>query len=246
MAVDDWLLQEVATTGRPVLRFYQWSQPTLSLGYFQQVAQRDQHTASQSAAVVRRLSGGGAILHDCELTYSLFLPAAHPLARDTQTLYDTAHRVIAAELNTLLLAAGGRWQAGLCEPTSTLDRNENNQEPFLCFLRRSPGDILLHPTDSDAPAPKVVGSAQRRQRGTILQHGSLLLRQSALAPELPGLAEALQSPVDVQQLTTRLTAQFSPALLLEWAADPLTPQQVAQIEALQQAKYEFPGWTERR
>ena len=83
MAADEALLHTVSNTETPVLRFYQWQSPTLSLGYFQSYADRNQHAASLEADVVRRLSGGGAILHDQELTYSLVLPGSNPLASDT-------------------------------------------------------------------------------------------------------------------------------------------------------------------
>jgi len=64
----------------------------LSLGYFQAYRDRARHPASAAAAVVRRLSGGGALLHDRELTYSLCLPATHPLARRSPELYEAVHR----------------------------------------------------------------------------------------------------------------------------------------------------------
>ena len=75
MAVDETLLFDAAENGTATLRFYSWDEPTLSLGYFQRYADREQHTASRTCAVVRRQTGGGAILHDRELTYSLALPA---------------------------------------------------------------------------------------------------------------------------------------------------------------------------
>src|SRR6185295_18138238 len=87
MAVDEALLETAATTGQATLRFYQWQEPTLSLGYFQSVADRQQHAASLDCPVVRRASGGGAILPDRELTYSVALP--QPVA--SSALYDACH-----------------------------------------------------------------------------------------------------------------------------------------------------------
>ena len=75
MAVDEVLLDAAAVREQLSLRFYGWSEPTLSLGYFQRVADRKQHIASRECPLVRRLSGGGAILHDDELTYSFATPA---------------------------------------------------------------------------------------------------------------------------------------------------------------------------
>ncbi len=70
MAVDEALLESAVAGGLPVFRLYQWSEPTLSLGYFQAVADRQQHPASHGCPLVRRRSGGGAILHAHELTYA--------------------------------------------------------------------------------------------------------------------------------------------------------------------------------
>src|SRR5689334_21696416 len=80
MAIDDALLESAAEAGVATLRLYQWSEPTLSLGYFQAAAERKTHQPSLTCALVRRASGGGAILHDRELTYSLALPEKSSVA----------------------------------------------------------------------------------------------------------------------------------------------------------------------
>src|SRR3954469_25809962 len=91
MGVDEALLETAADCGEGTLRFYQWSEPTLSLGYFQSAEDRRQHAASRSCPLIRRASGGGAILHDRELTYSIALP--QPIARspDSSLLYELCH-----------------------------------------------------------------------------------------------------------------------------------------------------------
>ena len=67
MAVDEALLDSCSRTGMPTLRFYQWSKATLSLGYFQRHRDREQHVASRDCPLVRRSTGGRAIIHDQEL-----------------------------------------------------------------------------------------------------------------------------------------------------------------------------------
>src|SRR5690606_37438550 len=91
MAVDEVLLNSAAQTGQMTMRFYRWSEPTLSLGYFQRYADRSLHAKSAACPVVRRSTGGGAIVHDVELTYSIAVPSHHPLARQADLLYDAAH-----------------------------------------------------------------------------------------------------------------------------------------------------------
>ena len=117
MAVDEALLESAAERGVPTLRFYQWSEPTLSLGYFQHHADRLAHPDSRACPLVRRATGGGAIVHDVELTYSLALPGTHSFARESFALYGRVHQAIArawlasASSHTLLINRRSRAAA---------------------------------------------------------------------------------------------------------------------------------------
>src|SRR5436190_23090463 len=104
MAVDEALLINAAERGTATLRFYRWSEPTLSLGYFQRCDDRHQHAASRECAIVRRQTGGGAILHDRELTYSIALPATHPFASQSEKLYAAVHDAFIAAIKLSLNA----------------------------------------------------------------------------------------------------------------------------------------------
>lgn len=245
MAVDEALLDEVAASGRPVLRFYQWQQPTLSLGYFQRAADRALHAASATAAVVRRLSGGGAILHDRELTYSLILPPTHRLARDTQRLYDVVHQTLVTELSKHTLKNNTSWTFELYPVPST---NSADEEPFLCFQRRTQGDIILAPSEqsSHLPSLKIVGSAQRRRRGIVLQHGSILLSQSPLAPELLGIAETTNTQLSASELVETLPMRFAEQLQLSLQSGTLSKPLIERARHFQREKYESTDWIERR
>ena len=86
MAVDHALLETAAETGAITLRFYEWTPATLSLGYFQPVADRLQHAASAACPIVRRSTGGGAIVHDQELTYSLVAPVSSRFGAEASAL----------------------------------------------------------------------------------------------------------------------------------------------------------------
>lgn len=183
MAVDEMLLGRAAERGEAVLRLYRWSPATLSLGYFQHAAERETHTASRACPLVRRSSGGGAILHDHELTYSLSLPTSHPAAADPETLYRRTHGLLVETLA----------EFGI---TATLNERTLvplGGEPFLCFQRRSVGDVLVD-------GHKICGSAQRRRKGALLQHGSILVAASSCAPELPGLKELGGKPLAIDDL----------------------------------------------
>jgi len=185
MAVDETLL-ESAVAGRGSLRWYRWDQATLSLGYFQSPEQALADSRLRNLPIVRRLSGGGAIVHHHELTYSFALPAEHLLAATPRRLYTAVHERaigVLAEFGYLAALRG----------TSTSARPEE----FLCFGRRDDFDVVMG-------GDKVLGSAQRRRKGAVLQHGSLVLERSEWAPEFPGVFDCGESAVSVPHLLERL------------------------------------------
>jgi lipoate-protein ligase A len=172
MAVDEALLEAALERDECFVRWYRWSVPTISLGYFQEAAAAAA-PRFVGLPVVRRLTGGGAILHHLELTYSCAIAANHPLAHAPHQLYDAVHERIIDVLRGHGISA---------RPRGLAVRQE--QEPFLCFGRGDRRDVLV---DAD----KVLGSAQRRRRGAVLQHGSLVLNRSPFAPEFPGVLDLL-------------------------------------------------------
>ena len=169
MAADECLLEAASADGLRAVRLYQWSEPTVSLGYFQDEAEFRTEGRFSELAAVRRLSGGGAILHHLELTYSLVLPPGDPLVVDPTRLYSLVHDAILDVLRAAGIDAAMRGE----------DR-KLAEEPFLCFIRGDRHDIVFE-------GHKIVGSAQRRRRGAVLQHGSLLLDASPHATELAGV-----------------------------------------------------------
>jgi lipoate-protein ligase A len=237
MAVDEALLEDAAERGAASLRFYLWREPTLSLGYFQAFREREAHAASRGAAVVRRLSGGGALLHDRELTYSLCLPATHPLARQSAALYETVHQAI---IETL-----GAWDMAPSLVGASAERRDA-AEPFLCFARRTEFDVVLPSTGQGAPSTKIVGSAQRRRRGAVLQHGAVLLGASPLAPELKGLAEVAGLAAAAAELATSLAAPLGRALELHLQPQSIEGKLRETAQQLEREKYAQRSWVERR
>ena len=171
MAVDEALLEESLKNGTIFLRLYRWSEATVSLGYFQRPDDQPHDPRLVHLPTVRRLSGGGAILHHHELTYSCCLPPAHPLAVQPSQLYEQIHAAFIAAISEhgIEIARRGHTTGG-------------PNEPFLCFLREAAPDLIVR-------GHKVLGSAQRRRRGAVLQHGSLLLRASEHVPEILGLCD---------------------------------------------------------
>jgi lipoate-protein ligase A len=239
MAVDETLLESAAAGDGTALRFYRWQEPTLSLGYFQPYSDRRQHPASRDCPAVRRVTGGGAILHDREITYSFAVPPDHRLAIKHLELYENAHAALIAALATYGI------RAAVCPGQG---REKDLSGTFLCFQRRSAGDVLLGDV-------KIAGSAQRRSRKAVLQHGSLLLARSPLAPELAGLvdltpseffkAPASQSDFD-QLLTHAWWEEMAERFSIQWQPGRLTDQEQQRAAELVREKYDSDQWTRNR
>jgi lipoate-protein ligase A len=195
MRADELLLEAAIERGQCSVRVYRWAEPTLSLGYFQTPNDIPSSLRSAGLPIVRRLSGGGTILHHHELTYACAVPAVHKVARNPQTLYDLAHDVIIQEL----AARGVQVQR-----RGTADHARAAE--FLCFARSDAFDLVL------AGSHKVVGSAQRRRKGAVLQHGSVVLRRSDLAPQFPGIEDLAGRLVSADDLGLALSIGLSARL----------------------------------
>ena len=224
------------STAAACLRFYGWSEPTLSLGYFQTYANRQEHPPSLPCAAVRRLTGGGAIVHDAELTYSIVLPGSHPLAARRDELYQAMHGCLIEVL------AGLGITARMCQAA---DKIESARQPFLCFQRRSPGDVLIGQS-------KICGSAQRRGapgtagRGAVLQHGSLLWRTSPSAPELPGVANLAAHPTELENVADLWFEALQRRFGFACQAEELAEEEVCRAKTLVETRYSRVNWTKNR
>jgi len=247
MAVDELLLELAADRFAGALRFYKWRQPTLSLGYFQRYEDRWQHPASAQCPAVRRLSGGGAIVHDHEITYSLAIAPNHPLSADRDGLYRLAHRSLIAALRRLGVFAtfcdqaqpsgsASPWQS---VPQCSCAKQRGDKEPFLCFERRAPMDVAC-------AGHKVAGSAQRRRRGAVMQHGSVILRRSAAAPEIAGLNDLTGKNLEADELADRWAGELASALGVSWEHSALSASEAARAAELAQCRYGAAAWTESR
>jgi lipoate-protein ligase A len=226
MAVDEYLLGWTSRAGGCCWRFYQWDEPTLSLGYFQDYGDRDRHVSSRECPVVRRASGGGAILHDHELTYCLTVPSDHPLGRRRQWTYEAIHRTL-----IFVLARFG-IQARLYG-NSRIDDGKTSD--FLCFNRRSAGDVVV----ADA---KIAGSAQRRVADAVLQHGSVLLARSPVAPELPGLCDVTGEAIEPGDLMDAWRQRLAEILNFQWRTGSLSQEEEDQVARIVAEKYGHSSW----
>lgn len=230
MAVDQALLESVDQGAASTLRLYGWDEPTLSLGYFQKLGDRRLHAESEPLACVRRATGGGAIVHHHELTYSLAFSVSTAAAGARVELYHRVHQVVLETLRGMgVAAATHEASAGpLGDPAS-----------FLCFQRRTSIDLVVS-------GYKVLGSAQRRGRLAVLQHGSLLLKASRFAPQLPGVVDLASRPLSVPALAEELAQRLGRALQVQWSAGELTEGEQQRAGEIERSRFAAAGWHQRR
>ena len=215
MALDRWMLQQQLAGGPPMLRLYRWSVAALSLGRHQQrwpAAWRE-----EAVELVRRPSGGRAVLHAGELTYALVF---RPPTRDRKAVY----RHCCQWLQQALAQAGEPLQFGQASPAAAAQRSS-------CFATATAADLV---TTSGA---KRIGSAQLWHGPALLQHGSLLLDppaalwQRLFQVDPPALAPLPWGPEQLeQQLRQAAEEHLCPEGLI---AQPLSPEEWAAVRALE-------------
>lgn len=220
MALDDVMLDDAAE-GIASLRFYAWNEPTASLGYFQPMAVR---MILPRVPWLRRATGGALILHgDGDLTYSLALPAAKAWHAGEPWLC-RMHHILQRALRHFDTA------------TRTVQCGEERKfGDVLCFQDHTAGDVL----HNDA---KVVGSASRKHRGAVLQHGTMRIATSTLIPALTGLATAIEPDLLIAEALRQFHRETG------WDLNKLdfTPEQRERQRNQRDARYANRDWNEKR
>jgi lipoate-protein ligase A len=239
MALDEALMARARSTGEWVLRVYSWSVPTLSLGRHQTArAAYDPATLAEAGiAVVRRPTGGRAVLHDREVTYSVTAPAAD--AGALRESYQRINRLLVDGLRSLGVIAEVAETSGAPKPDTT-----------PCFEVPSPGELT-------AGGRKLAGSAQWRENGALLQHGSILvdgdqalvstlLREPTAPPRAPATLRALlgrvPAKVDVASALFDAVRRVEDRHATELGADAALADEAARLRR----RYENATWTWRR
>lgn len=258
MALDEallnWHSQQLMP---PIIRFYEWQTATVSIGYFQSV-ERDinmDEVNSQQMGFVRRPTGGRAVLHEHELTYSIIVSENYPNMPETVT---EAYRVLSEGLVHGFQHLG--LQAAFSVPTEELKRALKQPKSAVCFDAPSYYELVVE-------GKKVAGSAQTRQKGVILQHGAILLSlniekllsvfhfQSEEARELMRL-QLPQKAVAIDQLTDRkITINdckkafhlgFEETLHIELVPYKLTEEQLHEVQKIEREKYANDTWNYKK
>lgn len=238
----------------PVIRFYEWEPATLSIGYFQRVARDIDLDAVKANGLgfVRRPTGGRAVLHDQEITYSVIVSEAHPKMPASVT---EAYRVISEGLLEGFIDLG--LEAYFSVPDTEKQRADlKKPKSAVCFDAPSWYELVV-------AGKKVAGSAQTRQKGVILQHGAILLgldeekllsvfkfrseeQKEKVRKELPEKAVAIDRltnrQISAEECKEAFIRGFEKALQIELVPYELTKEQNEYVTTLEREKYANDEW----
>ncbi|HCY1053376.1 TPA: lipoate--protein ligase family protein [Staphylococcus aureus] len=258
MAMDEALLNFVSRGEiDPVIRFYTWNPATLSIGYFQRLQKEiDIDKVKEKAfGLVRRQTGGRGVLHDKELTYSVIVPESHPNMPSTVT---EAYRVISQGLLEGFKNLG--FDTYFAVPKTPEERQKLKQpRSSVCFDAPSWYELVVE-------GRKIAGSAQTRQKGVILQHGSILQdididelfdmfiyknerlklkMKEAFVEKAVAINDISDEHITISQMEEAFEKGFKKGLNIELKPLELTEAQLAEVEELTE-KYRSDEWMFRK
>ncbi|MGX0516352.1 lipoate--protein ligase family protein [Staphylococcus hominis] len=254
MAMDEALLNFVSRGEiDPVVRFYTWNPATLSVGYFQRLKKEIDidKVKEKGFGLVRRQTGGRGVLHDKELTYSVIIPESHPNMPSTIT---EAYRVISEGLLEGFKLLG--FDAYFAIPRSKEEREKLKQpRSAVCFDAPSWYELVVE-------GRKIAGSAQTRQKGVILQHGSLLQdvdvdelfdmfifkndrlkekMKKAFVDKAVAINDISDRHISIEEMEKAFEEGFKKGLNIEFKPLSLTENQLAEVKVLEE-KYRSEEW----
>lgn len=240
MAADEAILEaHLAGEVPPTLRLYGWNPAAISIGYSQKISEAEIHSIiDHGLEVVRRTTGGRAVLHSDDLTYSFVgssSSADENVKSHDQKLLSTSVAAAYKEICQGLILAFETFDLTLELGSSKSDYRAN----YDCFRATTNADLQY-------AGKKMIGSAQLRRKNAVLQHGSILLDQDqnkmaevyggtkteATEDRHANLFEILNRTVSMRELEDAMKSGFSKAFAVEFDYSPLTQQEQNRIEAL--------------
>lgn len=258
MALDEALLNWVSEGKlQPVIRFYGWEPKTLSIGYFQRLEKEIdiEKVRSSQIGLVRRATGGRGVLHDKELTYSVVVPESHPNMPKTVT---EAYKVISTGLLEGFKALG--FDAYFAIPKTEEQRAKlKDPRSSVCFDAPSWYELVVE-------GRKIAGSAQTRQKGVILQHGSILQdidvdelfslfkfknerlmqkMKDAFSSKAVAINDLSERVVTIEEMEEAFYKGFEKGLNITLKPFELTEEQLSEVQLIAD-KYKSDEWTYRR
>ncbi|MCO6258492.1 lipoate--protein ligase family protein [Staphylococcus epidermidis] len=258
MAMDEALLNFVSRGEiDPVIRFYTWNPATLSIGYFQRLQKEIDidKVKEKGYDLVRRQTGGRGVLHDKELTYSVIVPESHPNMPSTVT---EAYKIISQGLLEGFKNLG--FETYFAIPRSKEERDKLKQpRSSVCFDAPSWYELVVE-------GRKIAGSAQTRQKGVILQHGSILqdididdlfdmfkFKNERLKAKMKenfvqkavAINDISNQHITLNEMENAFEAGFKKGLNIDFKPLELTKKQLEEVQELED-KYRSEAWMYRK
>lgn len=258
MAMDEALLNFVSRGEiDPVIRFYTWNPATLSIGYFQRLQKEIDidKVKEKGYGLVRRQTGGRGVLHDKELTYSVIVPESHPNMPSTVT---EAYKIISQGLLEGFKNLG--FETYFAIPRSKEERDKLKQpRSSVCFDAPSWYELVVE-------GRKIAGSAQTRQKGVILQHGSILqdididdlfdmfkFKNERLKAKMKenfvqkavAINDISNQHITLNEMENAFEAGFKKGLNIDFKPVELTEKQLEEVQELED-KYRSEAWMYRK
>jgi lipoate-protein ligase A len=243
MALDEAIATVVKKgNSAPTLRLYGWDRPSVSIGYFQKISDinRD-YCIENNIPIVRRPTGGRAILHDYEITYSFSIKIDTGIfSRGLLDSYEKISKAFSLALSKIGLA-----------PEMKLRRESHRNRSPLCFESTSYGEITFN-------SKKVIGSAQKRWPGGLLQHGSIpftidedktakvfRLNSSEIGEKLTGLKKIIFD-LNIESFKNAIKASFEETFDTGLISSSPSNEEVFLAGELEISKYRSPSWNFQR
>jgi lipoate-protein ligase A len=250
MAADEAiLLSNLDGKSSPTIRFFQWKVPSITFGYMLNV--RDELNVElcreRRIPLIRRITGGGVVFHGCDITFSVIFPT--DLAQSTSSALDS-YRFI----NEILLRSFSSLgiEASLLYRTDK-EKSASSESHNVCFVEPTTYDVLHN-------GKKLVGNAQRRRKGWVLNHGSMLYDASYrdmldLLPDQGAAQLFTRSCVPLKEIITdikredviaSITKQLSKDLKVIVQPEELSEEEIRRAQDLANTKYSTDEWNIKR
>ena len=247
MAIDEAMLLAQRTRFQPTLRFYDWLQPAFSFGYFQRIAEEVDVAACDAHGIelVRRITGGGTVIHGWDVTYTLIVPhGSGAFPKDISVAYCTISDCLINGLKRLGI-----------DVAHQIEKPIVGNAPNICLTNPAQYDTLLN-------GKKIAGVSQRRNQIGVMYQGYIALdlptsdvlalasRQASFDQVAAGKSTAINqgqsAPIYRKQLEEAVAIGFEETLAVRFVEAELFAQEIETAESLTQTKYGSAEWNFRR
>ena len=254
MAIDEAILLSQESSPQPTLRFYDWSQPAFSFGYFQRIAQEVdvEACAARSIELVRRMTGGGTVVHGWDVTYAIAVPHNGILPKSISGSYDAISGCL---INGFQKIGVPNPQIESLMQDASQDRRSRTDLANICLTNPAKYDVMLD-------GKKIAGVSQRRNQIGVMYQGYIALDMPppdvlALASRQPDFDRHLEgksacinvgegAPIDRRQVEAEVAAGFEEQLGVQLIEGELSAQEVESANCLAKTKYAAEEWNFRR